>query len=222
MRHIDRLDTPEVLKKKQTQWEAKYKTKLATSPNSRPDPSKYAHDEIRNQLKTMSHCKCFYCEGILKDLQSEVDHYIEVACDRTKAYQWENLYLGCNNCNKKVPHNKIPVTDALDPCSDSDATIKDNITFENEVIQAVPESPKGLKTIIKFRLNSELLDTQRAKWLNHIYAKVVEILLNLKNERRDNMTEEERNKLLQFMQPTSKFSLMSEIFIKKLLPEFFH
>lgn len=43
----------------------------------------------------------------------------------------------------------------------------------------------------------------------------------MNQEERHDMTDEEKNQMLQFMQPTSKFSLMSEIFIRKNFPEVF-
>lgn len=221
MKHIDRLDVPKILAKNQKKWEEAYRKKLATNPKSRPDSSKYAHKDIRGQLMNMSYGKCFYCESQLKDEPKEVDHYIEVTCDKGKAYEWNNLYLACLNCNDKADHNSIPVTDALDPCSDSDETIRENITFDNEIIQAVPGSPKGLATIKKFRLNSELLDRKRGKWLNRIDKDVREILLSMYDENRREMTEEEKNLLLQYLQPTSCYSLMSEIYFKKYLKKIF-
>ena len=221
MRHIDRLDIPEILRNNQERWEAGYRIKLTANPTARPDSPKYAHKDIRRQLLSMSHSKCFYCEGDLKNEPKEVDHYIEVACDRTKAYEWTNLYMACHNCNDKIPHSKIPVTDALDPCTDSDATIKENITFDGPIIQAVPGSAKGLKTITKFRLDTELLDAKREKLIIVIYNKILEILKKMIDEGRKDLTDEERNDLLQYTLPTSRFSLMSEIFIKKNLPRFF-
>lgn len=221
MKHIDRLDVPKILAKNQKKWEEAYRKKLATNPKARPDSSKYAHKDIRGQLMTMSYGKCFYCEGPLKDKPKEVDHYIEVNCDTGKAYEWSNLYLACLNCNDKIDHISIPVTDALDPCSDSDETIRENITFNNEIIQPVPGSPKGLTTIKKFRLNSELLDNKRRKWLRRIDKDVREILFRMIRESRHEMTDEEKSLLLQYLQPTSCYSLMSEIFFEKELKELF-
>ena len=217
MRHIKRLAIPAILKRKQAEWQRKFDEKKAKHPDARPSSNQYAHKDVRQQLMSMSHCKCFYCEGKLTDTPSEVDHYIEVAIEPSKAYEWTNLYLACTNCNNKISHESIAVTDALDPCTDSDKVIKDNITFRKEIICPVSGSPKGLNTITKFRLDTALLDAQRAKWLNVINETITDILKQMISEKRDKMKNDEILQLKQFMQPTSPFSLMSEIFIKSKL-----
>lgn len=220
MRHITRLAIPGILDRKHVEWQKNYDVKRAAKPGLRPDSTKYAHKDIRKQLMSMSHCKCFYCEGLLKDEPKEVDHYIEVAVDPSKAYEWTNLYMACTNCNDKVPHDSIPVTDALDPCTDSDDEIRANITFEKEVIRAIPDSAKGLKTITKFRLDTELLDAKRAKWLNKINEDIVRILTGMILEERKMLNENDMEKLRRYMQPDSRYSLMSEIYIKDRLKRF--
>lgn len=216
MRHMDRLPCPDILARKQAEWQRKYEEKLATNPQARPDSNKYAHKDIRKQLWTMSHGKCFYCESLLTDTSKEVDHQVEVSVDPSQAYAWDNLCLACPNCNDKLPNDAIPVTAALDPCRDSDEEIRANITFEDEVIRAVPGSVKGLNTIQKYRLNTELLDSKRSKWLNRIAKVIINIQNNLIKEGRDRCTAEEMRRLQLFMQPDSPYSLMSTIYISKI------
>lgn len=216
MRHIERLPIPGILASKHMEWQQKYDEKLKSQPGARPDSSKYAHKDIRRQLMSMSYGKCFYCESILSNKPKEVDHFIEVAVDRSKAYSWDNLYLACLNCNDKIPHNKISVNDALDPCRDSDETIKANISFDNEFIVTVPGSPLGLNTIKKFRLNDEQLDNKRAKWLNHIERQLRQILCDMIDEGRNKLNGEERLIIESFKQPDHPYSLMSEIFLDKI------
>lgn len=216
MRHIDRLPCPDILARKQAEWQRKYEEKLEGNPKARPNSNKYAHKDIREQLRAMSHGKCFYCESPLTDTPKEVDHQVEVSVDASKAYEWDNLCLTCLNCNDKVADDVIPVTAALDPCRDSDEEIQANITYEDEVIRAVPGSAKGLKTIQKYRLNTELLDSKRAKWLNKIAKIIIDIQTTLIEEGRDHCTDQEARRLKLFMQPDSPYSLMSTIYISKI------
>ena len=215
MRHIDRLPAPDILVQKHIEWQQKYDEKLAENPSARPDSPRYAHKQIKDRLFEMSFGKCFYCETKLTGANKEVDHFVEVAIDHSKAYEWENLYLACSNCNDKVNHNAIPVTDALDPCRDSDTEIQRNISFEAEQIYPIPESPKGLNTIKKFRLNTELLDMKRSKWLNKLLKKVTEIQRSMNNDGRRSVSENERIQLMRFMQPDQPYSLMCKIYIEK-------
>lgn len=214
MRHIERLERPAILREKQADWQAKYEERLAENPKARPDNSKYAHKQIKDTLYAMSYGKCFYCETKLSGGSKEVDHFIEVGIDHSKAYDWENLYLACTNCNDKMDHVAIPVTETLDPCRDSDEEIRQNITFVEELISAVPGSQKGLNTIKKFKLNSELLDMRRGQWLNKILKTVVEIQEHMIQEGRNVVTEEEKKRLLRYTMPDQPYSLMSEVYLK--------
>jgi uncharacterized protein (TIGR02646 family) len=214
MRHIDRLPKPSILRDKQAEWQEKYEERLAENPRARPDNSKYAHKEIKDALYAMSYGKCFYCETRLSGGNKEVDHFIEVAIDHSKAYDWDNLYLACSNCNDKMDHAAIPVTDALDPCRDSDEEIQRNVTYVDEQISAVPSSQKGLNTIKKFKLNTELLDMRRGQWLKKLLKTVADIQGVMIEEGRKTVTDAEKKTLLRYMSPDQPYSLMSEVYLK--------
>ena len=214
MRHIERLSEPAILKEKQAEWQEKYEAKLAVDPHARPDNSKYAHKEIKDTLYAMSYGKCFYCESKLSGGNKEVDHFVEVAIDHSKAYEWDNLYLSCTNCNDKIDHEAIPVTDALDPCSDSEEEIRNNITFVDELICAVPGSTKGLNTIKKYRLNTDLLDMKRGQWLRKLLKTVADIEAVMIDEGRKSVTDSEKKTLLRYMSPDQPYSLMSEVYLR--------
>lgn len=221
MRHIDRLPEPQILIDKHDEWQRKFDEKRENNPKARPDSNKYGHKDIRETLNSCSHYKCFYCEATLKGDLREIDHFKEVAIAPELAYTWSNLYLSCHNCNDKLSHDKIPLSDVLDPCSDTDDEIKENITFEDECICAQPDSEKGLQTIRKFRLNSDAQDFKRLKWLKIIKDRVIDIQGKMINEARNQFTEEEKKSLLRFMQRDQPYSLMSEMYLRKHLPSLF-
>jgi hypothetical protein len=58
MRAIKRLPEPQILIDKKKQWLDNF----LASGKPRPDSNKYAHKDIRRDLISMSHHKCFYCE----------------------------------------------------------------------------------------------------------------------------------------------------------------
>ena len=168
----------------------------------------------------MSYGKCFYCETKSSGINKEVDHFIEVAIDSSKAYTWDNLYLACNNCNDKLDNNAIPVNEVLNPCIDSDEEIQRCITFVSEQITAVDASAKGLKTIKKYRLDKEIMDLRRGRVLRCLANKALSIHQRMIQERRFEFNEEERKSILHFMSPDQPYSLMCEVFIKERLSSF--
>ena len=128
MRGIERLPEPQILVDRKLLW----LTNFLNSDKKRPDSNKYAHTSIKTQLNSMSFYKCFYCETKLKGEPKEVDHHIEVSVDKNLSYEWTNLFLACDNCNNKIPHNSISIQDTLNPCSDTDESIQDHITLNKE------------------------------------------------------------------------------------------
>jgi len=208
MRYLQRLSEPENIKEKKAKWLQAF---LKSNKES-PDSSKYAHPKVREQLRTMSHNKCFYCETLLKGEPKEVDHHIEVSCDRTLAFEWKNLYLSCKKCNAKVNHTDIPIDTVLDPCKDSDTTIKAHIDFEDEVIVAKNNSQKGLKTIQKYRLDTEHHDYHRMKKLKE-FNTTLRKMLSTKGYK--NLTNQELAILKRFAQENQPYSLMFSICLEK-------
>lgn len=204
MRGIARLPEPEILKKKKIEW----LQKLKASGKKRPDSSKYAHVSIRRNLESMSFHKCFYCESKLKGVPKEVDHHIEVSADINLSYEWDNLYLCCHHCNGKIDHVTIPVNQVLDPCIEDDLVIQKHLDFEDELIKPRNNSLKGLNTIKKFRLDSELLDAKRLKQLKEFYKVITAIQKNQIEEQRSYLSEEEKVAIESFKRIDNPYSLM--------------
>lgn len=209
MRAISRLSEPQILVDKKVLWLQKF----VTSGNKRPQSSQYAHNSIRTQLESMSSNKCFYCETKLKGARKEVDHQVEVSINKNLAFEWDNLYLSCDNCNNKLPHSDIAIQDALDPCRNSDDMIREHLTFNSELIQPNNNSILGLSTIKKYRLDRELLDHRRLKQLCNFQKILIEIRNIQQEEGRAYLTNDEINVIHSFKRIDNSFSLMFEIII---------
>lgn len=210
MRFIERLTKPAILEEKADQW----RDAFVSSGKKRPDNSKYAHSQIRESLNTMSFCKCFYCERKLKDIPQEVDHFIEVAERKDLAYEWDNLYLACDNCNNKQPNRSIPVAEAINPCHHSDEEIQQHLAFEGEIIRARNNSDLGRRTIQKYRLDSPQQDHVRLKAIKRFQTILIEILKNTNRDKRDINTQEKET-LLAFGQKDRSFSLMFTVLLER-------
>lgn len=212
---IKRLPPPDVLSRNEERWRAAFLEERAKAPQKRPSSKQYAHPAIVATLKAMSHHKCFYCEQSTKQARSEVDHYIEVAEDPTRAFTWTNLYLSCFECNRKQPHRAIPVTDCVDPCA-TDAEPSAHLTFEDELIRARGGSARGLATIQKYRLNRDDLDHKRLKQLQLFSKALGGVKDAMIAEGRKEMNEDEKALLRRFREPDFPFSLMFQVALEQL------
>lgn len=212
MRYIKRLPKPQILEDKETKWTADF----ISSANKRPNGSKYRHAEILATLNSMSFHKCFYCEQKLKGVSNEIDHLIEVEEKRELAFNWDNLYLACSNCNNKLPNKSISVKEVLNACSDSDEEIEKHLYFEKECIKSKNNSEKGAKTIQKFKLDTIQLDLLRSRKLNDFYVVLNKIKDLLIEQKRTSLNTDEKETLLHFANGDSSFSLMFRLMLRKI------
>jgi hypothetical protein len=153
----------------------------------------------------MSHNKCFYCENE----GTSVDHYTEVAERGDLVFTWENLYLSCDDCQNKIPNTSIPVTDCVDPCRIEDPP-EDHLMFESEYVRY--RTPKGEQTVKKYKLNRELLVSQRRKMLQTISETILSMC---KSKGTDDFNASERAKLRQFAQSDHLFSMLCTAYLDK-------
>lgn len=208
---IKRLAEPEILRDKKEQWLEKFQEKLDPRPPSR----QYGHAKIRDVLREMSFHKCFYCESKLSKENEQVDHHREVAEYPELAFEWDNLYLSCSECNKrKIPNSSINVEDCLDPCDEVENPA-DHMTFDGHSIRPKASSVYGSNTIQKYRLNRDELEFRRSVQLRHF----VEFLLQIQTARihnNDSLDQSIREKILSFKQPDHPFSLMFSIYIEMI------
>lgn len=201
MVHLERLAKPDVLAKNEAKWTENF----IQSGKDRPSGSQYAHKKIKEALAITSFNKCFYSEVLFSSLSDvQVDHCIEVAENKEKAFEWENLYLAHKDCNVgKSPNKDIPMSNCLNPFTDNDDKIEKHLYFEDEMILA--HTDKGRKTIQKYNLNSDYFNLQRSRTLNKFQQAVI---LCLQNQ----ITKED---VTRFANSDRPFSLMIRLYLKK-------
>ncbi len=196
---LTRLAEPSILAERKVEWT----TAFVAGGKKRPDSSKYAHREIVEKLRSMSHNKCFYCES--RDARLTVDHHIEVAERRDLAFEWKNLYLACDDCQRKEPNTSIPIAECLDPCEPGVAPDA-HLTFAAE--RATFRSTCGEQTIRKYRLNHPPRINERRGAILRFMEALDRIRQRQLSDNRTAMTDAELAELQRFAQPDEPFSLM--------------
>ncbi len=160
MRKLERPEMPTILREKQREWTEKF----AVSGERRPDSKKYAHKAIKTALQEMSHFKCAYCERRLSDSEGNVEHRLGVSPPE-RAFEWENLYWACKDCNgAKSSLSPESIDAALDPAR-ADCDPCDHLDFEDELIESYLGSKAGIVTIQVFGLWRESHNYARLKRL---------------------------------------------------------
>jgi uncharacterized protein (TIGR02646 family) len=207
MIRVERLACPDILERKASEWSARFVQRYENGELKRPSSKQYAHQEILACLAAMSHRKCFYCETLLDENEFTVDHYIEVARDPERAFDWANLYLCCSGCQHGCKETTISRAECLDPC-DPDVDPAEHLCFEDECIMPRNNSQKGRQTIGKYRLDRGDLELRRARQLKRFHKLLIEIRQRQIREQRQELGETEKQRLLRFQQAEHPYSLM--------------
>jgi uncharacterized protein (TIGR02646 family) len=203
---IKRSGPPRILLDKGTEWRDNYLQSLHNSANRRPRSDRYGHSEVREELRRMGHGKCFYCEQEVSEETEEIDHHIEVREKPDLSFDWRNLYLACNGCNKKkFPNHRIPVTDCVDPCG-TNHNPAEHLYFNKEKIKS--HSDRGKETIRKYRLDRTVLSLQRSNFLNQFADALEKIHEMMIAEGRKTMNAKEQAFIQQYRETSQPFSLM--------------
>ena len=156
----------------------------------------YGHDDVKEALIEIQNYKCCFCESKIGHISyGDVEHFRpktgwvqnEEEINRPGyywlAYQWDNLLLSCEICNRRNKKNYFPLLlDSaralshnddinlekpvfINPVNEEAETL---ITFNEEIPKAVDDNQRGNETIRKLGLDRELLNEQRRHRLNMI------------------------------------------------------
>lgn len=210
---LRRGEAPRILRERAAEWTQAYVAQCVQKPQ-RPRSRTYNHPEVREELRRMSHGKCFYCERKLAEADEQVDHYVEVEARRDLAFEWANLYLACATCNNtKAADSRIPNADCVDPC-DASRRPTDHLTFDDERI--APRDDRGRKTMQKYRLDRDELDLIRGRFLREFMKRVIAVKNAMIADGRKTFSDREREILRLYRDPAMPFSLMMDGFLTAL------
>jgi uncharacterized protein (TIGR02646 family) len=204
----------------------------------------YAHQAVKDALNKMQHGKCCFCESKLMHITfGDVEHYRpkagykQTAREKLKkpgyywlAYEWENLLLCCERCNRQHKKNLFPLLhpekrarshrdDVIEEMplmiNPADIDPQDHIGFRDEIPYATNDKPYGKVTIAILKLDREDLSERRREKLSHIKT-LLDIIKSAENypDQRDLMqlAEEAKQVLPKFMEPNAEYSAMAKAF----------
>ncbi len=209
MIRLTRLPCPRPLTEHGENWTRDF----VDSGRKRPRNNRYAHPEVVETLRAMSHHKCFFCERKLGDGDQTVEHHVDVAEDRSQAFEWTNLYLACRACQNKLSEDILPRRRCLDPCDpDPKRDPADHLDFHEEVIQW--QSERGHATVRKYKLDAPDRELRRLKLLKPMLKQLAGLQERLKLQNRGPDAQECRI-LWRLAHPSQPYSLM----FRKLLEQ---
>jgi uncharacterized protein (TIGR02646 family) len=160
-----------------------------------PNKKIYGHKTVRDALLKAQNEKCAYCESKVRE-SAPIDHFRPTSRYYWLAYDWENLLVGCGECNSTYKGERFPLDDESkratshhdDLSLESPLLInptKEDLTasleWREEVIRAIDGNPRGEATIQILGLNSAILAKNRYAHLKLIKT-LLEGLANARSE----------------------------------------
>lgn len=160
------------------------------------DSTVYRHRQVKQALEAAQHDKCCFCETKISAITyGDVEHfrpkggYKQKGGDRLGhpgyywlAYDWENLFLCCEKCNRYYKKSLFPLKEpekrALTHQDDiaresplflcPTERVEDHITFRGDLAESLNGSVRGQVTIKKIGLNRPALQEGRKDLLEKL------------------------------------------------------
>lgn len=119
MIQVARTNKPEILNKKQVEWQSALNKAISESQNDNSLAnrkkidlafSKYNHKQVKDSLKIMFSGKCAYCESHITHIgYGHIEHFRPKSKFPELCFEWSNFMLGCEICNgKQYKGDKFP------------------------------------------------------------------------------------------------------------------
>ena len=201
----------------------------------------YGAHRIKSALKSAQSSKCCFCEALFDaNYIGDVEHYRPkgaIGSGKTKimpgyywlAYNWDNLYYACADCNQYRKRTSFPLVDDTKRARDHHGTIsnedplildpggprdpRDHIRFNEDV--PTWTSAAGRETIRHLGLDREALCRDRRKHLLLIQTMLKCILLIQSDERPEAIecVRDAREHLSKYLNEKSEYSSATRDFL---------
>lgn len=140
----------------------------------------YGHPEVKQLLYEIQSEKCVFCEtNFTHDSPGDIEHFRPKSLYYWLAYDWKNLFLSCEICNRTYKRNKFPLLNPADQnhshhdsrtenpffVHPADEKPEEFISFRGEIIYAVNADVRGKETIKGMGLDRVKLENDRR---NHL------------------------------------------------------
>jgi len=154
---------PAILSANKQRWTDEFKSGI--------DRRRYAHNDIKQALRTDAHEKCAYCESRVEHVSwPNVEHIVPKSREPDLVCDWDNLTIACEVCNTKKGDYYEPDCMIVHPFDDDPS---EHIGWAGPMAIA-RSNDRGRATITTIDLNRSALLFERSQ-----HFKVVFDLLDL-------------------------------------------
>lgn len=159
MIQLTKTERPEILSLQGDAWTQEY-VELLHSEMATDSWRKYAHDDIKNALKSETRDKCAYCESHIDHVSyPHVEHILPKSRRPDLVCDWLNLTLACTVCNTEKSDYYDEQVPLVNPYQDA---IEDHLRFYGPLAIHIT-TDRGKVTVSRLKLNRERLTFKRSE-----------------------------------------------------------
>jgi hypothetical protein len=167
MRNIPKLAAPGLLAEKKAEWDAA----VHANPSD-TNKNRYRHPDIKSRLLEETSGKCAYCESkIGHNCPGDTEHKAPKDKRLDLIFDWSNLTIACNECNRRKLDYYDEAYMFLDPNSDD---VESMITHFGPFVFPVPGETRS-------ELSVRLLELDRYDGRPALVARKLELIENIRN-----------------------------------------
>lgn len=147
MRKIPKLPEPAILSEKKEEWRSAF-----LADPSETNKNKYRHPAVKETLKLETKDKCVYCESkIGHNCAGDIEHKIPKSKRPDMIFEWNNMTIACNECNRRKGEYYEEGCMFLDPNNDD---VENLVQHVGPVIFSIPGNNRAEITVRTLELHT--------------------------------------------------------------------
>jgi uncharacterized protein (TIGR02646 family) len=164
MIRVQKSSLPAKVASKLKKHEANYFAAKAAGDSDLVAKLRNKYSVVKKHLVTDFHGKCAYCESKMMHISAgQTDHIVPVSHDEQKLFDWENLVLACENCNRNKSAYHDEDLQLINPLVDDPSV---HLTFVGAMIEQLDQ--RGEITISQMQLDRSELTCVRFERLRKL------------------------------------------------------
>lgn len=165
MRKILKGTEPQVLIDNKESW----KSALQSNPSNH-NKNKYRHPDIKKALRDETCNKCVYCESKIGfNCPGDIEHKIPKSKEADLIFEWNNMTIACNECNRRKSDYYDSACMFLDPYTDN---VEGLVLHYGPFVVSLPGNKRSEVTVLILELS---LNTTRKSLIGRKIEKLESI-----------------------------------------------
>jgi uncharacterized protein (TIGR02646 family) len=208
MRNISKLSPPQVLIDSKEEWDTKVQ-----EARSEYNINRYRNADIKTTLLNETNNKCVYCESkIGHNCPGDIEHKIPKSRRLDLIFEWSNMTIACNECNRRKGEYYETSCMFLDPNSDD---VENSLQHIGPIVFSQPGMKRSEITVKLLELNSFVRKALIARKIERLQF-IKNLVERIVNENDTTVKQFLLDDLYEYCDSSSEFSAMVKTYISEL------